>query len=345
MARSAIRGIPNPMKRKVVHLSVWHGPGSLEHFYHFLLGCFVPLAYHLTVKWARADFDRLILRSCGPLDRIVREFGDRRVRPMGKRHYRGIAERCGAGANGSPAFIDLEFAAIRGGDYPADFSYRIFSKVREHFLSRPDVRSERSELEKIWPGGQGRILLIERAASPAFYHSEKSENKGSGAERRSIANHDELYQMLQHRFGGCLNVRTEAMTLARQVALFSLADIIVAQHGAALANIVWSKPTVSVIEIFPITQRIEVKDMDPFRHLSRCMGVRFYRAPQENDHAAIDIGQIVDLVDASSRSGGSHSIEAFFRRMSFEVFRTSKRIRRALRKRLGMRGFYDLRPN
>jgi hypothetical protein len=72
------------------HVTVVHAPGSVEHFYHFLLGFFVPLIFHLFQKWEHAQFSRLIIRSCGPLDPLIGELGDNRIEIIDKDEHRQI---------------------------------------------------------------------------------------------------------------------------------------------------------------------------------------------------------------------------------------------------------------
>lgn len=316
----------------------WHvtviGAGSVEHFHHFLLGLFVPLIYQLSTKWAKAQFNRLIIRSCGPLDSLIHEFRDDRIEIVDRDRHRQMAE---AAAHSGFASADtlamqdakIRFVTIRGCDYPFTYDRGKFAKAREVLLSIGTIRSEMRSLADNWPRSGARILLIQRGPSPVFYYSDRAETKGSGQERRSIANHEELYRSLDLDYVGCLNVMTEKLTLARQFALFSLADIIIAQHGAALANIVWARPSATVIEIFPNTLTARQMEHDFFFNLSRCMGLRYRRVRQDHEHSDVDIDEIREIV-AKSIASPAYRVVPRLRSAAFRISRPAMRIRRGL---------------
>jgi Glycosyltransferase 61 len=321
------------------HVSVVNGTGSLDRFHHFLLGFFIPIVYQLSTSWAKAKFNNLIVRSCGPLDSLMREFGHDRIEIIDKDQHRQMAE---AAVHGDPACADmslgenvkLRFVTIHGCDYPETYDKRKFEKARDVLQSIVAIRSEIHALMDHWPREGARILLIQRGSSLAFYHSEQSVLKGSGRDRRSIANHEELHQSLRRDHAGCLNVLTENLTLARQFALFSLADIIVAQHGAALANIVWARPSATVIEITP--KRLGVREEefrefpDFFLHLSRCVGLRHRRVWQDHQFGDVDINQIRSVV-AEIIAAPEHPAIPRFRSAAFRIYQPVIPIGRAVR--------------
>jgi hypothetical protein len=318
------------------HVTAAHAPGSVEHFYHFLLGFFIPLVHRLSTERSAAPFNRLIIRGCGPLDRIIHEFGDDRIRIVEKELHRRMAEPAAQGGPGGTRDAKLRFVTVHGCDDPAAYNKRTFTRARKVLLSIGKVQSELHTLAETWPRGNARILLIERGPGLAFYGSERSEQKGSGQDRRSIANHDALYRSLRRSHANCLNVMTETLSLARQIALFSLADVIIAQHGAALANIVWARPPATVIEILPDTLAPVVKDEDLFGNLSRCMGLRYRRVPQDHEHSDVDVGRVGKLVAESAASPGRR-ITSGFRAAAFRMSRPGIPIRRKLRSWVRMR--------
>jgi capsular polysaccharide biosynthesis protein len=65
---------------------------------------------------------------------------------------------------------------------------------------------------------------------------------------RSILNESELNPIL--RKNSIEIIRPESLSFIEQVALFSRAELIIAPHGAALANLIFAPPKSSVIEIF-----------------------------------------------------------------------------------------------
>jgi hypothetical protein len=131
-----------------------------------------------------------------------------------------------------------------------------------------------AQIEAAWSGSP-RILLIERADADAFYQSSLAHVKYSGDQRRSIANHTELAAALAAAYPGFRNLKLEEMPLAEQVAWFGLTDILVAQHGAALSNIIWMRRGTHVIEIAPDI------GSDLFSQLARVFDLSFTRLRQD----------------------------------------------------------------
>jgi capsular polysaccharide biosynthesis protein len=65
-----------------------------------------------------------------------------------------------------------------------------------------------------------------------------------------VANYDDLRTSILERHG-FVPVELETLTLAQQVDLFAKADVVLAEHGAGLANIAFMRPGAQVIEAFP----------------------------------------------------------------------------------------------
>jgi len=92
-----------------------------------------------------------------------------------------------------------------------------------------------------------KIILIERGKTLL-----KNDIIDTGANRRSISNHNKLNYTLSSKFGSIFkNVILEKMTIEEQVSLFMNARIIIGQHGAGLCNIIWIENPNSLIIEFP----------------------------------------------------------------------------------------------
>ena len=315
------------------HVTIRHDVGSPEHYHHFLLGFLVPLVYHLSTDWKRERFDRLLVRSCGPLDRLLQELGESRIEIVEKNRHHDMTADSGQhrtrSADTPSADDPKKFVIIHGCDHPAAYDGAKFRVVRNRFLSMEPIRSAVRALDERWPRDVGpRILLIERGPSLAYYLSSDAERKKSGAERRSIANHEDLYRALQLDFPACLNVRTETLTLAEQIALFSLADIIIAQHGAALANLIWARPTATVVEIFPTTARLEQRARHLFSFLACCIGLRYFKVAQQDKHSDVDV-EAIRAVVARAIAATPSPLRSRLRAAAFAMLRTVLSIRNA----------------
>lgn len=84
------------------------------------------------------------------------------------------------------------------------------------------------------------------AAASAF--GERIYISREGARRRRVLNEAALWGQLEAR--GFANVRLEALTWSEQIAAFRHAKVVVAPHGAGLANLVFCRPGTRVVEFF-----------------------------------------------------------------------------------------------
>lgn len=72
--------------------------------------------------------------------------------------------------------------------------------------------------------------------------------RGSARNTRRLANEDALWPLLEAR--GFTRLDPGKHTVQEQIDLFSAASVVVAPHGAALANLVFCNPGVRVLELF-----------------------------------------------------------------------------------------------
>lgn len=98
----------------------------------------------------------------------------------------------------------------------------VTAHLREQFLDVPDARVP------------GRAIYVTR---------------GSGINNRRVVNEAELIELLAAR--GFTVIDPGQMAVVDQIAAFAEASLIVAPHGAALANLVFASPGACVIELFP----------------------------------------------------------------------------------------------
>jgi hypothetical protein len=73
--------------------------------------------------------------------------------------------------------------------------------------------------------------------------------RGPSANNRTVVNDEEVTALLEKR--GFVLVDPGAMSVVDQIRTFATADVIVATHGAALANLAFASPGSTVIELFP----------------------------------------------------------------------------------------------
>ena len=73
--------------------------------------------------------------------------------------------------------------------------------------------------------------------------------RGPSANNRSIVNEPEVAELLAAR--GFAAIDPGAMPVVEQIRAFATAEVIVAPHGAALANLMFASPGAAVVELFP----------------------------------------------------------------------------------------------
>lgn len=82
------------------------------------------------------------------------------------------------------------------------------------------------------------------ADSPTLIFVDRSTQHG-----RTLSNHDEIIDLVQQR--GFTIVDPAALTFAEQVRLFSSAQVIIGQMGAAMTNTMFSRPSTTLIYLAP----------------------------------------------------------------------------------------------
>jgi len=82
------------MLRNNLHLSIANQGGSVQHYFHFLLGFLVPLVIRLENRPAAATASNIFIRSCGPMDRHLLSLNYSNLKITGPRiHKSGVFRR------------------------------------------------------------------------------------------------------------------------------------------------------------------------------------------------------------------------------------------------------------
>jgi hypothetical protein len=263
------------------HLTVKNRMGSRQHYYHFLLGVLLPLADYLA-RTGEATLPMMV-RSCGPLDAILYELQLPRLMISDTESHQNLGDSLSpevARKVGIVGFdIGLDIKAYDGEPIIAGARW-----VAERLAAA--IATHREQLMQTWPATP-RILIIDRGPPDPFYaNSARSSRptRGVGAQRRRVANHAEMAAAVKQRYPGAVNILLENRPLAAQIALFQLADVVVAQHGAALTNMVWMRRGTSVIELaggMPANEPF-------FTALTPHLGLRHLVFPQEGAFGPVD---------------------------------------------------------
>jgi hypothetical protein len=254
--------------RKNVHLSIKNQAGSVQHYFHFLLGFLVPLVIRQEKASLGGNPSKFAIRSCGPMDRhlLSLNYPNLEIIPTFK-HKLGLSSLLNKFLAGEtlPGFDEIE-----------RYDHAVFREAANIIKARLGITNGDGSRQ----GAQ--VIAINRSLD-CFYNTGKSEIKGSGTQRRSIPNFGDLER---HLASICPNYNTivlEKTSLAYQAEQFQNADVIIAQHGAALANLIFCRPGTRVIEIAPPNPPAEY-----FALLARCLGLDYCFYRQKSIHADVD---------------------------------------------------------
>lgn len=245
-----------------------HPVNCVEHYYHFLFDLCLPL-YQLTRRnCVPAIF---ILESFGPFsDRINSLFPgqtcvltpDCDCQATMKMPLRGM----------NPLHVHLRRCDL--------FAFA------EHAIAMHGVTPQETPT---------KVVLVERLP-PAEYFCSQAVKKGGGTSRRSIVNHDEVKNALEdavkppYEF---VNARLETMTFQDQIHCFRDAQVVFAQHGAALANSIWMRPGSHVVEFS------NAPELKHFKMLSDIMGLNYHLQRTESKHARINVCELLAWLESS----------------------------------------------
>jgi hypothetical protein len=275
-----------------VHVTIVNRSGSVQHYYHFLLGFVVPLLEQWPVLERLAGGGRVFVRSCAVLDPLLRELRLPGLAIVDPAEHAAMRERAAA------AVRPLRPVTLSGYDAAARYQRRVFDQVRGYLFARfaAAIEQERAMLELAFPGDGRRVLVIERLPPDAFYATAACELPGAGSQRRSIANFQELCATARRHAGDVLVTALEGRSLFHQIALFGAADVVICQHGAALANLLWARPGTRVIEITPRRLEPGLRGNDVFGELARCLAQERRQLWQDFLHGPVDTAALSELL-------------------------------------------------
>jgi hypothetical protein len=280
---------------EAINLAVRNMSGSVEHYYHFLLGYLFPLAIRHAALHSQGFSGCILVRSCGPMDRILREVKFPGVEIISKHEHHLNSSKATLGGLPLRQEIILGMDFVKGG-YPVDLIQHAAKIVQSRLGDR--IPYHGVQTSTLNTAKNRRVLLINRSINP-FYNSTNAERPTSGLQRRSIKNFHEVRRNVETLFGEVRVVVLENRTLAEQISLFASADLVIAQHGAALANVVWCRPGTRVIEIAPSGYRVQC-----FPPLSKLLKLDHRIVVQDGEHGDCSISNLVEsLLDQSKIQG------------------------------------------
>lgn len=246
--------------------------GSVQQYYHFLLGYLAP-----TLLWLdKTKVDRITVRDCGPMNRwFDRVLNQEDVEVMQVGHFlhvfAGKLQPC---------------VVLRGLDFPDEFSSRNLSRFRRIILDRLDVVDT----------DPTRVSVLDRTSTDAFYLTSESEIDLAGSARRSTPTLRTWATSVATKVNLDYFDATD-MEIDDQAIRFAGTHTLIGQHGAGLTNMVFMRPGGTVIEIHP---PLPAEARATFEKLANACGHRYVRIAQDDVHGDFDVAALESAINVGS---------------------------------------------
>jgi Glycosyltransferase 61 len=270
---SCLGGVTGPK----IHLSFQNASGSVEHFWHFFMAVLLPLIAWQSSSGIAGSASRILVRSCGPMDRILNELAWPNLVILPKKEHGMIINY---------QSDDLTFVSLVGMDSPPLYDEKVI-RVAVSYLKHCWTISDNSD---------DSLLVIDRGPPDPFYLTSDAEIPNAGNIRRSIPNLSELAERLSSLGHNVKLAKLEELPLRQAAALFSQAKIVVLQHGAAMANLVFCQASTQVCEIIPKTLPSNILKLAFAKSLCQSLGLNYSYVMQEDLHSPVDVSAVIDAV-------------------------------------------------
>lgn len=225
--------------------------GSIKHYFHFFFGIMIPLILEYIEYKKHYEYCTFIVKDdIGPFFRILFELPiDIKLKEFVHVDKNLIEEKWLIPQNTqlmnekSLRWIEMKRAAAFTNSSRIIINNWMQEQINKYnFFTYSNNNANNYD-----------IVIIERKTNPAYVSTFTTNKifKLSGSERRCILNHEEFVENIKKTYPNkkVINISTEYMPLFQQYYVFSNAKLVIAQHGASLANIIFMKNKASVIEI------------------------------------------------------------------------------------------------
>lgn len=244
--------------------------GSVQQYYHFLLGYLAPIHRWITQNPGIP----IAVRDCGPMNRWFDVF-----RPETDIEVMTVGDVLHILAG------DLQpHRVLRGMDFPTEFRA---SDLHPFATVTRSIAAQRVEAAPT----PVDVLVTDRASSDDFFASPAAEWPESGSQKRSVPNLNDVVSTWTDLDVRVLDGATSG--IYEQILLHSTAKVLVGQHGAGLTNMLWMAPGSAVVEILP---PMPDDATDIFGNLARALGLHHFIVTQDSVHSPAEPGQLSDAV-------------------------------------------------
>ena len=243
-------------KNKIIKINSKNYSGSYQHYYHFLLGYLLPLVNWLYLEKNFLKYKKIFIEDTKVMNKHIKNVFPKKVEILSKDNRSEIFN------NKTLLGFDNRY------NYPSNKIKKSNKKLKEILLDKKSFnKSINFNFKK-----RNKVLVIDRGEPDDFYNSEECVIKDSACQRRSTPNLKNIKELLNgfdYKF-----VYLEDESLINQIKLFSESDFIIAQHGAALSNIIFCNKNTVIIEIKPHKKKYD--NQTHFEFLSFVLGLFYF---------------------------------------------------------------------
>ncbi|MBO6634781.1 glycosyltransferase 61 family protein [Parvibaculum sp.] len=266
-----------------VHLKPDHGMnGSVQHYWHFMFGYFLPAVDYIAAR-ARREGTYLI-ESCGPvMDKVLSEG----LSALGA-DFRILDKN-----EIATAFVGCRRADLEHWDrytldpqYSDDLRSRI-DRVVPMLMEAVPNRCSCDATARC----RNRILLLDRSPMPDFYRPGGGTDSPSyGNARRAIRNLADTRRNMRALGFPVIVYEPGAHTLGCQIEVFANACGVVGIRGAEFANLLWAPADIPVYMLTPVGPRQPTATYQAC--LSRCLQQDFVEGFCQAEAQVLDLDEL-----------------------------------------------------
>lgn len=251
------------------------GPGSVEHYWHFLLGYALPLCHTLIVKkedslkkdHCHIGNDSLIgVRDCGPIMNLVLH----EILISLNIDFFFVTKDELNGFQGNVTFLP-RWDYYLGADLPVKEIRRAERFLLKHLKGCKYCGSSDQKSKK--------ILILKRVAEPEYYRKGgPSEIPSFGTSRRSLKNCDRVAAQMRALGMNASTYTPGEHSLGCQIRTFKMASVVVGIRGAEFVNLIWASPFSLAVVVNPSTMRHPSWS----RQMCKLLDIRYEEIPSDS---------------------------------------------------------------
>jgi hypothetical protein len=276
------------MNQYIYYKNIFSLGGSVTHYYHFLLGFLVPFLLDIkNYDYTKTTF--IVDNVFGPMLRVLIQLPfDIKIAPYSVKDYKEVRL--------VPLDTDLLKRESNKFKLFTYNNYKYINKLMNELCSEFDLITKVQKYD---------VIVIQRKINISYKTTEyKKSDKyydafiTSGNQRRSIENFSEFYKFIKkyYKKSSVLQISLEYLPFFEQYYLFNNAKIVIAQHGAALSNLIFMKPKTTIIELIPLASYVD-SAANVFPPFSKTCKINHYQYKTNSTHPNINLSDFKNFLD------------------------------------------------